>query len=255
MTIRRLIQDRELELLDGTKLIGHDKYDKLIENPANSGHIRRIHPSFRVWATAEPPNTKEQNWLTSEVLSLFAFHRAEALTTRNIRAIVKAKFKYKLNDNHERLIALIDALTTSAANDLQLANIARQFSLRQVLRMSNKLFEFPSLDLRELIENAVLYEFMPKLNKDVFNEFLNKNGLPKTTANREVASVTFPSKQAQALSLHDLAKIPDTLFYDNSTHSTLLANLYRDFKLNEHILLIGNQGTGKNKVPDGSSLF
>jgi MoxR-like ATPase len=52
------------------------------------------------------------------------------------------------------------------------------------------------------------------------------------------------------MSVHDRAKIPDTLFYDNALHTSILNNLARDFALGEHLLLIGNQGTGKNKLVD-----
>lgn len=63
MSLRRLIQDRELDLADGTKLMRHDKYDALMEeakkqNTILSDKVLRIDPSFRLIATAEPPTTK-----------------------------------------------------------------------------------------------------------------------------------------------------------------------------------------------------
>ena len=63
MSLRRLIQDRELDLADGTKLMRHDKYDALIEeakreNKILNDKVLRIDPSFRLIATAEPPASK-----------------------------------------------------------------------------------------------------------------------------------------------------------------------------------------------------
>lgn len=72
---------------------------------------------------------------------------------------------------------------------------------------------------------------------------------------------------------HDAAAmVPDVLFYDNqqvgpsSTTNTLqfftrvfflllqhlriLEDMSRDFALGEHLLLVGNQGVGKNKIVD-----
>lgn len=37
MSMRRLIQDRELDLADGSKLIRHDKYDSLVEDAEKKG--------------------------------------------------------------------------------------------------------------------------------------------------------------------------------------------------------------------------
>lgn len=52
------------------------------------------------------------------------------------------------------------------------------------------------------------------------------------------------------MSLDDQSKIPETLFFDNVLHTRILNNMARDFSLGEHLLLIGNQGTGKNKLTD-----
>jgi len=61
--LRRLIQDRELELLDGTRLLNHDKYDSLMaelhkKQIKPESKVFRIHPAFRIIATAEPPTPK-----------------------------------------------------------------------------------------------------------------------------------------------------------------------------------------------------
>ncbi|KIH62119.1 hypothetical protein ANCDUO_07602 [Ancylostoma duodenale] len=44
--------------------------------------------------------------------------------------------------------------------------------------------------------------------------------------------------------------IPDVLFYDNDEHVTVIRNMARDMRLGAHLLLIGNQGVGKNKITD-----
>lgn len=58
--IHRLVQDREVQLYDGKRLIRHDRYDGIKEKyglsdeeMVNSGTLR-IHPSFRIVALAEP---------------------------------------------------------------------------------------------------------------------------------------------------------------------------------------------------------
>lgn len=44
--------------------------------------------------------------------------------------------------------------------------------------------------------------------------------------------------------------VPSVLFYENPQHSAILRDLARDFRLGSHLLLIGNQGVGKNKLVD-----
>lgn len=59
----RLVHDREVQLYDGTRLIGSDSYDQMISNGQSAeelakNRIFRIHPSFRIVALAEQPSRK-----------------------------------------------------------------------------------------------------------------------------------------------------------------------------------------------------
>lgn len=47
-----------------------------------------------------------------------------------------------------------------------------------------------------------------------------------------------------------ITKIPDILFYDVPQHIELLEHLLQDFLIGNHLLLVGNQGVGKNKIAD-----
>lgn len=59
MFLYRLIQDRELQLYDGRRLLSHDRYDELVchlgEERLEQSGVLRIHPAFRVIVLAEPP--------------------------------------------------------------------------------------------------------------------------------------------------------------------------------------------------------
>jgi hypothetical protein len=46
----------------------------------------------------------------------------------------------------------------------------------------------------------------------------------------------------------DPSLVPNILFYDNPRQSATLREMLVDFQLGEHLLLIGNQGVGKNKL-------
>jgi MoxR-like ATPase len=46
------------------------------------------------------------------------------------------------------------------------------------------------------------------------------------------------------------ALVPSTLFFDIPQQKLVLKNMLRDVVANEHLLLMGNQGVGKNKMAD-----
>uniref|UniRef100_A0A915CPU8 VWFA domain-containing protein n=1 Tax=Ditylenchus dipsaci TaxID=166011 RepID=A0A915CPU8_9BILA len=50
--------------------------------------------------------------------------------------------------------------------------------------------------------------------------------------------------------MYDETMVPDTLFYENPQHQRVIENMAKDFELGSHLLLIGNQGVGKNKIAD-----
>lgn len=44
--------------------------------------------------------------------------------------------------------------------------------------------------------------------------------------------------------------MPNVVYYDNPTHTRVMRDMLKDFVLGEHMLLVGNQGVGKNKIVD-----
>lgn len=76
--IFRLVHDREIQLYDGTRLIKHDSYDQLLSNgqtveELEKNGIYRIHPSFRIFALAEPPSGKFYSFFLHKNAILFYF--------------------------------------------------------------------------------------------------------------------------------------------------------------------------------------
>jgi MoxR-like ATPase len=46
------------------------------------------------------------------------------------------------------------------------------------------------------------------------------------------------------------ALVPEILYFDNDRHTRVLCAMLQDYVLGQHLLLIGNQGVGKNKLAD-----
>ena len=101
---RRLVQNRELQLHDGKRLMAADRYDFIKEKlhksdkKMNKSGILKIHPSFRLVSLAEPPilNSSAGQWLNSELLSLFLFHEMRPLDKTEEIYVIRSKVSFKL---------------------------------------------------------------------------------------------------------------------------------------------------------------
>ena len=162
MSLRRLICDREIEFFDGTRLLSAEKYEALAQalGKEPGPNVLRIHPAFRIIATAEPP-AQDSQWLNSETLGLFLYQNLPPLETNYERQVLSNMFK--LNAQHERLFELLSRLEVAGHQDTQLRHVAKLFSLRKKIRLCKKLEKHPSMDLVELVKNASLYQFMPQV--------------------------------------------------------------------------------------------
>ncbi|XP_026561155.1 von Willebrand factor A domain-containing protein 8 [Pseudonaja textilis] len=58
------------------------------------------------------------------------------------------------------------------------------------------------------------------------------------------------SVQIPVYNPYESMKVPDVLFYENPQHMMVMEDMLKDFLLGEHLLLVGNQGVGKNKIVD-----
>lgn len=107
----RLIHDREIQLYDGTRLMGAGHYDEIkteykkSDDEMKKSGILRIHPSFKIIALAEPPliNSNSGQWLNSELLSLFNFHEMRPLHKTEEIHIVKSKVNKTIINNNCRI--------------------------------------------------------------------------------------------------------------------------------------------------------
>lgn len=64
------------------------------------------------------------------------------------------------------------------------------------------------------------------------------------------STVTIGNTTSPLYSTTAVSKVPEIVFYDVPQHVQVLENLLQDYMLGNHLLLIGNQGVGKNKICD-----
>lgn len=110
--LQRLVQDREIDLADGTKLLAQSKYDEMLEGARASGakepaldRVFPIHPSFRIIAIAEsdpstlkaapvPGRESSSAWLNSDSIAMFTFHHLPNLSKTQSEQVVRSLYPH-----------------------------------------------------------------------------------------------------------------------------------------------------------------
>ncbi|XP_075447188.1 von Willebrand factor A domain-containing protein 8 isoform X2 [Ascaphus truei] len=266
--LQRLIHDRELTLYDGSRLLREDRYQylkaelQLSDEKLQQRSIFPIHPSFRIIALAEPPviggNTKQ--WMSAELLTMFLFHEVKPSTKKEEIQILREMVPNVPKEAVEQLLTLTHKLRET--KDPTAQSLASSLSTRQLLRICRRLSQYPDESLDHAVNKACLSRFLPSLARSALHKNLMDSGIAESGKDLEkmqdkdysceiksgilrVGSVTVPVFHPE-----EKMKVPDVLFYENTQHMMVMEDMLKDFLLGEHLLLVGNQGVGKNKIVD-----
>uniref|UniRef100_A0A7M4DXF6 von Willebrand factor A domain-containing protein 8 n=1 Tax=Crocodylus porosus TaxID=8502 RepID=A0A7M4DXF6_CROPO len=266
--LQRLIHDRELTLYDGTRLLREDRYQQLKEDLHLSDEklqersIFPIHSSFRIIALAEPPvlGSSTQQWLGPELLTLFLFHNVKSLTKEEEFQVIKEMIPNVPKVAVEQLLSLTHKLRKT--NDPTAQSLASSLSTRQLLRICRRLSRYPDESLYHAVNKACLSRFLPNLARSALHKNLLDSGIetsPDDIRKLEEQDYSYEvhngilkigSTSMPIYNPNEKMKVPDVLFYENTQHMMVMEDMLKDFLLGEHLLLVGNQGVGKNKIVD-----
>ncbi|MEJ1280537.1 von Willebrand factor A domain containing 8 [Cricetulus griseus] len=266
--LQRLIHDRELSLYDGSRLLRQDRYLSLKEGlqltdeQLQERSIFPIHPSFRIIALAEPPviGSTTQQWLGPEFLTMFFFHHMKPLVKSEEIQVIKEMVPSVPQEALEKLLSVTHKLRET--QDPTAQSLAASLSTRQLLRIARRLSQYPNENLHDAITKACLSRFLPSLARSALEKNLADAAIEINTndslepelesykceivsGSLRIGAVSAPVYNAQ-----EKMKVPDVLFYDNVQHMIVMEDMLKDFVLGEHLLLVGNQGVGKNKIMD-----
>uniref|UniRef100_A0A8C9PJU6 von Willebrand factor A domain-containing protein 8 n=1 Tax=Spermophilus dauricus TaxID=99837 RepID=A0A8C9PJU6_SPEDA len=266
--LQRLIHDRELSLYDGSRLLRKDRYMRLKQELQMSDEqlqkrsIFPIHPSFRIIALAEPPviGSTTQQWLGPEFLTMFFFLYMKPLVKSEEIQVIKEMVPNIPQEALNKLLSFTHKLRET--RDPTAQSLAASLSTRQLLRISRRLSQYPNENLHNAITKACLSRFLPSLARSALEKNLADAAIEITTNDNlepdledykcEVVagSLRIGTISAPIYNTHEKMKVPDVLFYDNIQHMIVMEDMLKDFLLGEHLLLVGNQGVGKNKIVD-----
>lgn len=284
--LQRLVQDREIDLADGVKLLAQHKYDEILKEKQHAdasitelANVFPIHPSFRIIAIAESePSSKAKTaamdrestsaWLNSDSIALFSFHTLPTLSRSHQNQIVRALYPRLPEETAQMVLNFAEQLQKakkeSADADYQPLNL----SLRQLLRVCRRLNAFPQQslqDLRPLIHDTMLTQFLPASCTRLVDKLLSECGAPQvanaSARATESSTVDTIRQENGKLCIGDVCHpiqtpaqpelVPQPHYFDIPKHTETMKGMLQDVVAGQkHLLLIGNQGVGKNKLAD-----
>ncbi|XP_023930017.1 von Willebrand factor A domain-containing protein 8 [Lingula anatina] len=265
--LHRLVHDRELSLFDGTRLLRQDRYDQVKQTTGMTDDqmaekaIFPIHPAFRIAALAEPPpvGSSTGQWLGSELLTMFLYHHMRALTAAEETLLIKKIVPHA--PDMTPLLNLTHHLRSST--DATMQSLSSSLSTRQLLRIARRQAQFPTGCLYDAVQKACLARFLPRLAKNALEQALEQFGIVPMETSHSVDSIEravtceikegmlrIGETEAEVFNPENKMKVPDVLFYENAQHLSIMEAMLQDYLLGEHLLLVGNQGVGKNKIVD-----
>ena len=137
-------------------------------------------------------------------------------------------------------------------------SVAASYSTRQLIRVARRVIHFKGLNLRNELQRAALSRFLPITTQDALDAHLSpfpaektgKSGIKKTEITQTASELQIGSVKISIKPAEEPKKVPSPLFYHNDAQDSVLESLLSDWQLGEHLLLVGNQGVGKNKLAD-----
>ncbi|KAG0082211.1 von Willebrand factor A domain-containing protein 8, partial [Linnemannia elongata] len=273
VSLQRLIHERETAMPDGRKLLRPNHYDQLqakhgwSQEQMEKKGLLRISPSFRIVALARPVSNgteggKPGSWLAPEIVSMFQFVTVRPLSLQEETLLLQTVSPGVQPESLDLLLKFANHLRNSP--DETIKTLSSAMSTRQLIRICRRLAVFPDESLHEAVHKVSLSRFLPSIAKDALNQLLAHNGIsPKAKSYKanELSIQVLPSREnPQALRIGAIEErvrqdsnpvlIPNIIFHENPKQTEILMEMLKDFQLGEHLLLIGNQGVGKNKLAD-----
>ncbi|KAI0049548.1 hypothetical protein FA95DRAFT_1489014 [Auriscalpium vulgare] len=263
-SLARLVQDRETELWEEKRVVA-----SLSDTEAQHSELSTAHPAFRIISTASK-STALRDWLSDEHANMYLPIPAQPMDHAEERSILlQTECPPPIIDT---LLALAEKYRQSMSTDNILKN--RKLGTRSLIRIARRVAQFSwDNDLHSLISRSLLAEFLPTTERMNLDTLLEECEIRRVTAAYHPSPIvrdgslifpapTSPQRAAESTSIpcFDADQDPEGVasyvphmdhFYDNSVQSASLRDLAVDLEiLGEHLVLLGNQGVGKNKLVD-----
>ncbi|KAH9160345.1 hypothetical protein EDB89DRAFT_2081954 [Lactarius sanguifluus] len=251
--IARLLQDREVELWEGKRIVASPGDDlgpvrsdfPSLESFTETCTRRRTTPillSPTHPSALSAPLRALRDWLSAEHANMFLTLLAQPMG-RSEEAALLLRTGCPLSHVDALLGFAGTYRTPMAPSDGALR--VRRLGTRALLRIARRLARFPwDQDTRRMLERALLTDFLPATEKVGVEELLEDAGIKKISPAFHPApliedrALLFPDPEGAGSYVPFMDH-----FYDNSIQSAQMRDLAIDFELlGEHLVLLGNQG-------------
>ncbi|KAL3911006.1 MAG: hypothetical protein SGILL_007455 [Bacillariaceae sp.] len=255
-SLQSLVVDRFIPLPDGRRAMHRNLVDP--NDPEATENVIPIHPSFRIVALAATPEVEESgSWMTPTVMSMFSSVNLAKPTEECYRAILKQSATHSVSDETiDSLLALRRLLTKTVADECGVAQLSTRNMIRTIRRVDDDLGN----DLYHVLSSIFLFDLLPPRQKALLESVLEKAGIERTASHggkdnlqviidddvAKVGNLTIPRGRVERPEL-----VPSPNAFDIPSHVKIIRDLLTDWVNGErYMLLLGNQGVGKNKLID-----
>ena len=229
------------------------------------------------------------SWMTSEVCTIFPFVWVRPLSAVEEASVIRSRAPAVGERSLALLVNLVQMLRNSSKdNDEILMGLSESLSTRQVIRLCKQLEDeeedaaagagasAASVGAGALLHRSVhrvcLSRFMPPVVRAALDTILtdvnihaaSTDALPSTSPSTSALSISTVKDADTGNEYLEIGRVryplprvskapmlvPQLLFYENPRQTQTLMEMLKDFAIGEHLLLIGNQGVGKNKLAD-----
>jgi len=249
--------------------------------------MRPVHPCFRCVACGEPPGPKE-HWLDDEVATLFHFHSVAPLPGVEQRDLFEVRSGNAEPRIFEALVCYGDKIREEASHDVSLEPLL--LTVRVLLRVAAHLrSRVGDVDGALSRAFSVYFRFLPVAAQEKVDRLLaeatsavgipiaalrarqevGRQGLDALRRRADTAAMATGEAPAAGsaaqvfegtLNIGDAScpvlipkrpeLVPGVSFVDIPKHLETLRDMLLDWALGHNLLLVGNQGVGKNKLAD-----
>ncbi|RUP51709.1 hypothetical protein BC936DRAFT_146399 [Jimgerdemannia flammicorona] len=277
-TLQRLVHEREARLPDGRSLVGPKRYVKLMEvqgwtrEQMEERGLVPVHPGFRIVCLARAAASgggagaggegKAGSWLSPEIAGMFRFVVVQSMPlaeeTQVLESLSPGVDKTKLS----LLLKFANCLREDPDDTIKL--LSNALSTRQLIRICRRIAYFPNENLHAAIHKVSLSRFLPSLAREALETLMRENGIlldAKPVSIEDLKIEVLPNRDSPThLRIGSITEpivrgsnpllVPRVVFHENPAQTEVLMEMLKDYQLGEHLLLIGNQGVGKNKLAD-----
>jgi MoxR-like ATPase len=250
-SLQSLATDREASLPDGRRLA---RQENMASDKPDSKVIP-VHPSFRIVALGSLTKDSGTRWLTADAMSMFSTLLLASPTEGCIRAILESVNPSCPPGVVDILLKFSKRLTYEVAEDCGVAPMSTRNLIRVVRRVGG------DANLHTLVCSVLVADLLPPVQRASLESLMEEAGITRTKPSKRKEEAKTISTQDNTVTIGDFSMkrgvvkrpemVPFPKFFDIPSHVNAIQDLLQDWSNGERaLLLLGNQGVGKNMIVD-----